>query len=199
MSASQQSPWQTYVPRIDKRHQHWLTDTNSLTLKLKRHCQQFQVLRAFQGKRALHLSEYQAIQRPLARPVMTRDVILCCDGQPVVIGHTITALDALKRHWPFFNALGNKALGLTLFFNPLITRKPFEYTRLARHDMLYQLAQKTLKAQGFQVDLPEYLWARRGVFVHQRQKGSRMMVTEIMLPSVYTLTELRKSLHYDRP
>jgi chorismate-pyruvate lyase len=49
------------------------------------------------------------------------------------------------------------------------------------------------------MDLPEYLWARRGVFVHQRQKGSRMMVTEIMLPSVYALTELRKSLHYDRP
>ena len=159
MSASQQSPWQTYVPRIDKRHQHWLTDTNSLTLKLKRHCQQFKVIRAFQGKRALHLSEYQAIERPLVNPVMTRDVVLCCDGQPVVIGHTITALDTLKRHWPFFNALGNKALGLTLFFNPLITRKPFEYTRLARHDMLYQLAQKTLKAQGFQVDLPEYLWA----------------------------------------
>jgi chorismate-pyruvate lyase len=65
--------------------------------------------------------------------------------------------------------------------------------------MLYQLAQQTLKTQGFQMDLPEYLWARRGVFVHQRQKGSRMMVTEIMLPSVYALTELRKSLHYDRP
>lgn len=197
MSASQQSPWQTCVPRIDKRHQHWLTDTNSLTLKLKRHCTQFKVIRAFQGKNTLHLSEYKAIHLPLTSQVMTRNVILCCDGQPVVIGHTITALDTLKRHWPFFNGLGQKALGLTLFFNPLITRKPFEYTRLACHDMLYQLAQNTLKANGFDAALPQYLWARRGVFIHQRRKNSRMMVTEIMLPTVYALTELQESLHYD--
>ena len=199
MSASQQSPWQTHVPRIDKRQQHWLTDTNSLTLKLKRHCQKFHVIRAFQGKSIVHLSEYKAIKLPLSNQVMSRNVILCCDGQPVVIGHTITALDSLKRHWPFFNGLGQKALGLTLFFNPLIVREPFEYTRLTRHDMLYQLAQKTLIEHGFDATLPQYLWARRGVFTHQRRKNSRMMVTEIMLPSVYALTELQGSWRYDRP
>ena len=49
MSGSQQSPWQTYVPRIEPHHRHWLTDTGSLTLKLKRHSDQFQVIRTFQG------------------------------------------------------------------------------------------------------------------------------------------------------
>jgi chorismate-pyruvate lyase len=63
--------------------------------------------------------------------------------------------------------------------------------------MLYQLAQNTLKVNGFDATLPQYLWARRGVFVHQRRKNSRMMVTEIMLPTVYALTELQESLHYD--
>jgi chorismate--pyruvate lyase len=198
MSASQQSPWQTYVPRIDKSHQHWLTDANSLTLKLKRHCTEFKVIRTFQGKDRLHLSESSSIRLPLTSQIMSRNVILCCDGQPVVIGHTITALNTLKRHWPFFNGLGQKALGLTLFFNPLIVRTPFEYTRLNGHDMLYQLAQNTLLEHGFNITLPQYLWARRGVFTHQRRKNSRMMVTEIMLPSVYELTELRESLHYER-
>ena len=186
-AASQQSPWQICTPRIVKQHKHWLTDTGSLTLKLKRHCQQFSVIRSFQGKSRLHLSEQSQIRLPLSVQIMSRDVILCCDGQPVVIGHTVTSLSRLKRDWPFFNSLGQKALGLALFFNPLITRAPLEFTRLDAQDMLYQLAQTTLKAQGFSDQLPPHLWARRGVFQHKRRVNSRMMVTEIMLPAVYEL------------
>ena len=121
MSASQ-SPWQSYTPRIEPHHRHWLTDSGSLTLKLKRHCEQFQVIRAFQGSSSLHLSEQAPLQLRLRERIISRNVLLCCDQQPVVFGHTVTALSTLKRHWPFFNSLGQKALGLALFFNPLIER-----------------------------------------------------------------------------
>ncbi len=198
-AASQQSPWQAYTPRIATTHQHWLTDTGSLTLKLKRHSREFKVIRSFQGKSRLHLSEQRAINLPLNSQVMSRNVILCCDQQPVVIGHTITALNHLKRDWPFFNGLGQNALGLALFFNPLIRRSPLQYTRLCAHDMLYQLAQQTLRAHGFDDTLPPHLWARRGLFRHQRRAHSRMMVTEIMLPAVYQLQEIQADFHSQHP
>lgn len=189
MSSSRQFSWQKHPPRMDRKERHWLTDTDSLTLKLKRRCRQFQVIRADQGKAGLHFSEKDAMQLPLHSQVMARNVILCCDGQPVVLGHTITAWNTLRRHWPFFHGLGQNALGLVLFFNPLIIRKPLEYKRLGPHHMLYKLAQKTLLEQGFGLPLPPYLWARRGVFVHQRHKNSRMLVTEIMLPPIYQLAQ----------
>ena len=197
MSASRQSPWQTYVPRIEQHHRHWLTDAGSLTLKLKRHCHDFRVIRTFQAKTALHLSEQAPLQLRLADRVMSRNVILCCDNQPVVFGHTVTALDTLKRHWPFFNGLGQKALGLALFFNPLIQRQAFEFTRLSSHDMLYRLAQEALAQHAFNITLPPHLWARRCIFTHQRQPNSRMMVTEVMLPAIYELHEWQASLSYE--
>lgn len=197
MSASQQSPWQTYVPRIEHHHRHWLTDAGSLTLKLKRHSHDFRVIRTHQAPSALHLSEQAPLQLRLAERVMSRNVILCCDNRPVVFGHTVTALDTLKRHWPFFNGLGQKALGLALFFNPLIQRQAFEFTRLSPHDMLYKLAQDALVQHGFNAQLPAHLWARRCVFTHLRQPDSRMMVTEVMLPTVYALKEWQKSWSYE--
>ncbi len=197
MSASQQSPWQSYVPRIEPQHRHWLTDAGSLTLKLKRHSNEFQVIRTFQAQTALHLSEQAPLQLRLADRVMSRNVILCCDQQPVVFGHTVTALATLKRHWPFFNGLGQKALGLALFFNPLIQRQAFEFTRLSQHDMLYQLAQRALAQHAFSIELPQHLWARRCVFTHLHHPNSKMMVTEVMLPAVYALKELRTSLSYE--
>lgn len=198
MSASQ-SPWQSYTPRIEPHHRHWLTDSGSLTLKLKRHCEQFQVIRAFQGSSSLHLSEQAPLQLRLRERIISRNVLLCCDQQPVVFGHTVTALSTLKRHWPFFNSLGQKALGLALFFNPLIERQAFEFTRLSAHDMLYRLTDQSLKAEGFKITLPQHLWARRCLFTHHQYPGSKMMVTEVMLPAVYELHERRKSLSYDRP
>ena len=198
MSASQQSPWQNYVPRIESQHRHWLTDAGSLTLKLKRHCHEFKVIRTFQGQSALHLSEATPLKQPLTSHIMSRNVLLCCDNQPVVFGHTVTAVQTLKRHWPFFNSLGQKALGLALFFNPLIQRQAFEFTRLSSHDMLYRLTQDALTQQGFRVNLPKHLWARRCIFTHKNHPDSKMLVTEVMLPTVYELHERQKSLSYDR-
>lgn len=199
MSASQQSPWQTYVPRIEPYHRHWLTDAGSLTLKLKRHSDQFQIIRTFQGASKLHLSEQSPLQLRLTEQVISRNVLLCCDQHPVVFGHTVTARATLKKHWPFFNGLGQKALGLALFFNPLIERQAFEFTRLSAHDMLYRLVNHALKTKGFDSQLPQHLWARRCVFTHRQHPNSKMMVTEVMLPAVYELRELKKSLSYDRP
>ena len=124
MSASQQSPGKA-IPRIELHHWHWLTDAGSLTLfKLKRHSHEFQVIRTFQAKTALHLSEQAPLQLRLADRVMSRNVILCCDQQPVVFGHTVTALSH-SNVTGHFSMVWGKALGLAPFFNPLIQRQAF--------------------------------------------------------------------------
>lgn len=132
-------------------------------------------------------SESRNLRMPRARRVLERQVLLLCDAQPTVFAHTVTDVARVSRDWPFFNGLGNRALGVALFANPLIQRIAFEYTRLNAADWLYIATQKALCQSGFASDLPVYLWARRSVFTHSRRPNSRMMVTEVMLPAVYML------------
>ena len=187
MSRALHSPWQANVPRIAGNHQHWLTDNGSLTQKLKRHSSAFGVIRLNQSRAPLQQSETIAIALPRARRVLQRQVLLLCNGVPAVFAHTVTPLETASHDWPFFNRLGNRALGIALFSTPLIFRQKFEYTRLSQADALYQAAINGLKKNGFKIDLPTHLWARRCVFSHARRPNSRMMVTEVMLPTVYKL------------
>jgi chorismate--pyruvate lyase len=179
------SPWQTYVPRIIRAHRHWLTDVGSLTQKLKQHSQTFTVVRQAQQRAPTPLAESNAIDMPSQRRTWQREVLLLCDGIPVVYAHTITPLESVSRDWPFFKRLGNQALGVALFANPLIRRAHFEYTRLSERDQLYQTTQAAIASYG--LSLPKHIWARRCVFQHSRHKDSRMMVTEVMLPTLYNL------------
>lgn len=187
MSRAVHSPWQHHVPRIDLSHSHWLTDSGSLTQKLKKHCQHFSVQRINQQPSPLSLSETAPMRLPYGRSVLQRQVLLICNNMPAVFAHTVTPIEPVGRDWPFFNQLGNRALGIALFSNPLIRRVSFEYTRLRAQDALYQMAQKALNQHSFNITLPPHLWARRCVFIHTRHTNSRMMVTEVMLPSIYTL------------
>ena len=181
------SPWQSAVPRIERTHRHWLTGAGSLTQKLKSHSSEFAVIRIHQKRAPLQQSEHLNLQLPRARRVLQRQVLLLCDGVPVVFAHTVTDFARATKDWHFFNALGNRSLGMTLFANPLIHRLTFEYTRLTTHDFLYQSAMSALHQAGFNSALPVHLWARRSVFSHRRHPNSRMMVTEVMLPAVYLL------------
>jgi chorismate--pyruvate lyase len=178
-------PWQIYVPRIARAHRHWLTDVGSLTQKLKQHSRVFAVHRQAQQRAPTTLAESSAIRMANGRRTWQREVLLLCDGIPVVYAHTITPLESVSRDWPFFKRLGNQALGVALFANPLIRRAHFEYTRLSERDELYQTTQTAVASYG--LILPKHIWARRCVFHHSRHKDSRMMVTEIMLPTIYHL------------
>ncbi len=185
--------WQKNILQVQPSQRHWLVDAGSLTLKLKKHCAQFQVTRINQTRAPLQLSEQAPLQRPTGRTILQRQVLLHCDGAPVVFAHTVTSIERVGRDWPFFNALGNKALGLALFSNPLIYRNPFEYAHLKSSDWLYQAAAQALRQSSFPYNLPATLLARRAVFQHEKHANSRMMVTEVMLPSVFLLTRKPES------
>lgn len=111
------------------------------------------------------------------RQVREREVLLECDGVPVVYAHTIVPLDATASDWPFFGTLGDRSLGTTLFGDPRVRRGALEFARL--HPS-HPLALRAARALGMKMFVAP-LHARRCLY--RRRKGL-LLVTEIFLPAI---------------
>jgi chorismate--pyruvate lyase len=156
---------------------NWLTDRVSLTLKLVEHSKSFRVRRLAQQRAQCLSDEFSMAGLPRRICVQERDVLLCCDGSPVVFAHTIAPLSANATDWPFFSSLGERSLGTTLFGDPLVLRGALQFARLP---MRHPLAARTSAAIGSK----EYacaLYARRCLF---RRKNGALLVTEVFLPTI---------------
>jgi len=186
--------------RLAKWHRHadavgadaltrdWLTTRGSLTARLVASSGAFRVKRLHQKVAPCSPEEAAAIG--LARPgqVWEREVLLCCDGRPAVFGHTIVPLSASASDWPLFSALGERSLGTTLFYDPLVKRGPLEFARLrAGHPLLRRLgaALGSAALADAQARLNGHVFhARRCVY---RRRQGLLMVTEVFLPAVLDL------------
>ncbi|AMO98669.1 chorismate lyase family protein [Collimonas arenae] len=165
----------------------WLTDRASLTYKLMAHCQQFRVQRLRQQRAMCLADEWREIALPRRLQVQERDVLLRCDGRPMVLGHTVVALDATTTEWPFFSTLGERSLGTTLFGDPLVARGQLQFARLYSS---HPLVRRMCTAVG--VDRFAFpLWARRSAF---RRKTGVMLVTEVFFPEIDELRRVRPDL-----
>lgn len=160
---------------------NWLTDRMSLTKKLIAHSQAFRVQRLAQQRARCLADEYSEAGLIRRHCVQERDVLLRCDGIPVVFAHTIVPLAANASDWPFFSSLGERSLGTTLFGDPLVTRGALQYARLPmRHPLLV----RARAATGAQ--LSEHpLFARRCLF---KRKNGVLLVTEVFLPAIANLS-----------
>lgn len=177
--------WHSHVNGVNPSPEmrRWLTDRRSLTDKLVSGSTHFRVQRLHQ-QRALSLpDEFAMLASPGRSRVREREVLLLCDGSPVVFAHTIVPLDATASDWPFFNALGERSLGTTLFGDPQVERGALQYARLRAEHPLVQRARKAIDANL--IDGP--LFARRCLF---RRKKGLLLVTEVFLP---TIAEIRSS------
>jgi len=158
----------------------WLTDRASLTYKLMAHSAQFRVQCLYQRHAMCLADEYAAIALPRRQRVQERDVLLRCDGRPVVLGHTVLSLTATTSEWPFFGTLGERSLGTTLFGDPLVMRGQLQYARLYHGHPLVRRMCAATGEKGF----PTPLFARRSTF---RRKGGVMLVTEVFFPAINAL------------
>lgn len=177
--------WYAHVNGVQAPQQmrHWLTDTMSLTQKLSERCSAFRVQRLMQGN-ALILSDEQDLIKLRRRcMVQQREVFLLCDEMPVVYAHTVVPLTATASDWPFFNSLGNRSLGTTLFGDPCVQRGTLQYARLAAGHPLVLRAGAALQAS-----LSAPLFARRCLY--QRNRGL-LLVTELFLPGIKGVRELK--------
>lgn len=171
--------------RPSNRMRHWLTDRASMTYKLMMHCEQFRVQRLRQQRAMCLAEEWPALGLPRRLQVQERDVLLHCDGRPLVLGHTVMAHDATTSEWSFFSTLGERSLGPILFGDPLVVRGRLQFARLHGH---HPLVKRMCAATGA-VDFPSPLFARRSTF---RRKSGIMLVTEVFFPEIDRL-RLRRS------
>jgi chorismate--pyruvate lyase len=158
----------------------WLTAGGSLTARLIAHSGAFRVQRLHQRTALCLADEARAIG--MARPgrVWEREVLLRCDGRPVVFAHTVVPMAANATDWPLFSALGERSLGSTLFHDPLVRRGELEFARLRAGHPLAQRARAALGApNGHTV-----YHARRCLY--RRHQGT-LLVTEVFLPAVIDL------------
>jgi chorismate--pyruvate lyase len=161
--------------------QAWLASPGSLTARLVAHSNAFRVQRLHQHAAPCLADEARVLGLPRPVRVWEREVLLRCDGKPVVFAHTVVPSTSTASDWPLFSALGEKSLGSTLFYDPLVTRGPLEFARIrAGHPLM----QRACAALGSAPGAAAVYYARRCLY---RRRQGLLLVTEVFLPSVLDL------------
>jgi chorismate lyase len=176
--------WQPHARGIGAgaRMRDWLVTPGSLTARLMAHSRTFRVQRLNQAGALCLPDEARAIGLPRPERVWEREVLLRCDGVPVVFAHTVVPTSATASDWPLFSALGERSLGTTLFRDPLVKRGQLEFARIRPG---HPLARRAHAALGTGVLGPDTVFhARRCVY---RRHQGLLLVTEVFLPEVLKL------------
>ncbi len=168
------TPW-IRQPVNSGPYRRWLVDGGSLTKRLQARSQKFQVQPVRHQYAKPQVDEALLLNLPRREHALLREVMLICDGTPVVFAHSVLPLTSLQGEWRTLARLGNRPLGAALFMNPRVTRTPLEYKKLSRQHALYR------RALAGSTQRPEALWARRSIF---RLNEAAIMVTEVFLPQV---------------
>lgn len=157
----------------------WLADQGSLTRRLKSRCGAFRVapMRTERG-RALR-DENILLGLPPLGAAYVRDVLLLCNGVPVVFAHSVVPAQSLNGPWRTIGRLGNRPLGEALFSDPRIRRETLAWRRLRAGHPLFDAAMRAGSGSGAPI-----LWARRSVF---RLDTRPLLVTEVFYPAIEAL------------
>lgn len=155
----------------------WLTDNASLTLKLIAHSNHFRVRRLRQERGLCLADEFAMVGLQRRSQVEEREVVLQCDGRPMVFAHTIVPLNASASDWPFFGTLGERSLGTTLFGDPRVVQGKLQFARLRPQHPLVRRACAALGIDKF----ASPLFARRCLY---RRRNGVLLVTELFLPAI---------------
>ncbi len=193
LHSARHARWHSHVNGVNptREMRGWLTDTMSLTRKLMAHSNYFRVCRLRQRRGICLGDEFDMVKLVRRVCVQERDVLLQCDGRPMVFAHTIVPLDATTSDWPFFSTLGERSLGTTLFADPRVVRGALQYARLRAQHPLVRRASKALGGERFQ----SALFARRCLY---RRKNGVLLVTELFLPSIAELKPVRTEFNLNR-
>ncbi|MFZ6771163.1 chorismate--pyruvate lyase family protein [Undibacterium sp. SXout7W] len=179
--------WFDHVQAVECRPQmqDWLSNRDSLTARLVACCGHFRVQRLSQHKAVCLQDEYAEVGLARRSKVVEREVLLRCDGEAMIYGHTIVPLQANASQWPLFQTLGERSLGTTLFNDHQVRRGALSYARLHASHPLMQRLRRILPDMQASATLP----ARRSLFWRQ---GACLLVTEVFLPAIGSLTPKEK-------
>lgn len=155
----------------------WLLDRGSLTRRLQQACSgRFSVrLLGQRWQRPLH-EEARLLGLDPRQWVLTRQVLLQCDGIPWVYARTVIPRQTLKGRLRHLADLGTRPLGATLFADPSMRRGPVQVAQLAAGQGMHQLVSDAVSSSS-----KERVWGRRSVF---RLSDKPLLVYEVFLPQI---------------
>ncbi len=158
--------------RISAELYHWLTDTGSLTARLKLQCQHFAVEILTEGIYPLSQDEQEKLQLTENRGFV-REVLLKLDGIPWVFARSVMPLSTLTGEQACLSQLGNNPLGQILFNSPDMQRSDIEIAEFITQDPVQKLASQIASRSRLT------LFGRRSRFL---LSGKALLVSEIFLP-----------------
>jgi chorismate--pyruvate lyase len=120
-------------------------------------------------------------------PVWVREVVLSVDGKPFVAAHSIVPLAASTGVWQAMRRLRTRPLAELLYSDSSVSRSSLVSRRFTARHPLHRLAlRETVDARV------HALLARRSVF---ERYGEPLMVTEVMLPALWTRLAMHGHKH----
>ena len=150
---------------------HWLFDPSSLTTRLIALCgKKFSVRVISQGWERIDPEEASAMKLKHARAALVRQVLLCCDNEPLVYARTVIPSSTVQGSRRRYAKMGNRPLGGMLFSDRTMRREAVEVSMLPAWHKVNQY-----------IDVAEPIWGRRSVF---RVSGKPLLVSEYFLPEL---------------
>lgn len=170
--------WIHHPHPIPRPLRSWLSDDGSLTERLKSACTSFQVVPLTLAIVRPNPDEYALLGIPPNSWAYVREVVLLCDGVPVVFAHSVLPRAALRGGWNGVTRLGSRSLGEVLFSDRRITREPLAYRQIRASHALFRTIAKELPLAT------NSLWARRSLFC---LNAHPLLVSEVFLPRIDAL------------
>ncbi|MBA3598838.1 MAG: chorismate lyase [Methylibium sp.] len=172
--------WCSRLPR-SRALARWLSAPGSLSAQIARVFGSLTVQRTCQ--RAGRASRDEALALGLApgQRVHVREVILRCDGRPLISARTVVEPASLKGPWRALTGLGTRPLAELLFQDAGVRRSPLAYTRINLSSASGRRQAAAWRRATDQHWSGEELWARRAVYV---RRGHALLVTEVFAPAV---------------
>ena len=166
------------IHRAPRKWQPWLSDTGSLTQKIEKVIGQkleVQVLR--DCPQTLNSDESRYFHFRIRR-CRVREVLLCFNGTPLVMAHSVVPTLSSSGSNHAILRLGKKPLGAVLFAKEgrrTKSKPPRDIARLDKQSALWKKCSKNYSG------LSSPLWARRTLY---QLKGHPILVNEIFLPEL---------------
>lgn len=172
------------LPGLSPDQKDWLTRGGSLTA----HLRTLGAVTVRVTNEAVALpwdDEYAALGLALRTPVWVREVVLSVDNTPFVAAHSIVPLAPSKGVWQAMRRLRTRPLAELLYSDSSVSRSSLVSRRLTARHPLYRLATRERDDRSAHA-----LVARRSVF---ERHGAPLMVTECMLPALWTRLATREA------
>ena len=166
----------------------WLLDPDSLTTRLKSHCDHFRV--ELLGQKIETCQESEAVTLiPSGEKILVREVLLFCDEIPQVFARSLLPLSSLTGAEQKLANLGTQSLGQVLFNNPSLERQTIAVAEFNDMSSVGNLV-KQLRLSSKISPSSENLWGRRSIFLLESKP---LMVAEVFLPGAYAYQKTEPS------